>query len=67
MPLVPVGLRGCRRFSSSSAVNYSAMLLEADSRRLFVGARGAAFALDAADISASPALTVSLFVSKLSC
>ncbi|KAM9808669.1 semaphorin-4G isoform X1 [Syngnathus typhle] len=49
-------LQGCRRFSSSSAVNYSTMLLEADSQRLYVGARGAAFALNAADVSAAPAL-----------
>ncbi|XP_054654447.1 semaphorin-4G-like [Dunckerocampus dactyliophorus] len=51
-------LHGCRRFRSS-AVNYSAMLLEADSeQRLYVGARGAAFALDAYDISAASALTI---------
>lgn len=37
------------------------MLLEADSERLYVGARGAVFALNASDISASSALTVSLF------
>lgn len=41
------------------------MLLEADSERLYVGARGAVFALNASDISASSALTVSLFVSVL--
>uniref|UniRef100_UPI0037E9A4B0 semaphorin-4G-like n=1 Tax=Semicossyphus pulcher TaxID=241346 RepID=UPI0037E9A4B0 len=51
------GLQGCRRFQSS-AVNYSAMLLEADSERLYVGARGAVFALNASDISASSALTI---------
>ncbi len=41
------------------------MLLEADSDRLYVGARGAVFALNASDISAGSALTVSLFVSVL--
>lgn len=51
------GLQGCRRFQSS-AVNYSTMLLEADSERLYVGARGAAFALNASDISAGSALTI---------
>ncbi|XP_006783915.1 semaphorin-4G-like [Neolamprologus brichardi] len=51
------GLRGCRHFQSS-AVNYSTMLLEADSERLYVGARGAVFALNASDISASSALTI---------
>lgn len=54
------GLQGCRRFQSS-AVNYSTMLLEADRERLYVGARGAVFALNASDISASSARTVSLF------
>ncbi|XP_031728863.1 semaphorin-4G-like [Anarrhichthys ocellatus] len=49
------GLQGCRRFHSSAA---STMLLEADSERLFVGARGAVFALNASDISASSALTI---------
>ncbi|GLD65069.1 semaphorin-4G-like protein, partial [Lates japonicus] len=51
------GLQGCRRFQSF-AVNYSTMLLEADSERLYVGARGAVFALNASDISASSALTI---------
>ncbi|KAM6922633.1 semaphorin-4G-like [Lycodopsis pacificus] len=51
------GLQGCRRFQSSAA-SYSTMLLEADSERLFVGARGAVFALNASDISASSALTI---------
>uniref|UniRef100_A0A3Q2Q3F4 Semaphorin 4G n=1 Tax=Fundulus heteroclitus TaxID=8078 RepID=A0A3Q2Q3F4_FUNHE len=53
----PPGLQGCRRFRSS-AVNYNAMLLEADRERLYVGARGAVFALNASDISASSALTI---------
>lgn len=66
LPCSSSGLQGCRRFQSS-AVNYSTMLLEADSQRLYVGARGAVFALNASDISASPALTVSLFVSVLLC
>ncbi|KAM9365599.1 semaphorin-4G-like [Pholidichthys leucotaenia] len=51
------GLQGCRRFQSS-AVNYSTMLLEADSDRLYVGARGAVFALNASDISDGSALTI---------
>ncbi|XP_054606100.2 semaphorin-4G isoform X2 [Nothobranchius furzeri] len=51
------GLQGCRHFQSS-AVNYSTLLLEADSERLYVGARGAVFALNASDISASSALTI---------
>uniref|UniRef100_A0A3P9PYE6 Semaphorin 4G n=1 Tax=Poecilia reticulata TaxID=8081 RepID=A0A3P9PYE6_POERE len=55
--LFPSGLEGYRRFESS-AVNYSTMLLEADSERLYVGARGAVFALNASDISASSALTI---------
>ncbi|KAM9848040.1 semaphorin-4G-like [Aulostomus maculatus] len=50
-------LQGCRSFHSS-AVNYSTMLLEADSERLYVGARGAVFALNASDISASSPLTI---------
>ncbi|XP_078128720.1 semaphorin-4G-like [Sander vitreus] len=51
------GLQGCRRFQSS-AVNYSTMFLEADSERLYVGARGAVFALNASDISVSSVLTI---------
>ncbi|XP_076017044.1 semaphorin-4G-like [Genypterus blacodes] len=50
-------LQDCRRFQSY-AVNYSSVLLKADSERLFVGARGAVFSLNASDISASPALTI---------
>lgn len=64
MPPLPLswissGLQGCRRFQAP-AVNYSTVLLEAESQRLYVGARGAVFALDAANISASAALAVSL-------
>ncbi|TDH01313.1 hypothetical protein EPR50_G00178770 [Perca flavescens] len=51
------GLQGCRRFQSS-AVHYSTMFLEADSERLYVGARGAVFALNASDISVSSVLTI---------
>ncbi|KAM4607200.1 semaphorin-4G-like [Polymixia lowei] len=51
------GLQGCRHFQSS-AVNYSTLLLEADRERLYVGARGAAFSLNASDISAGSALTI---------
>ncbi|KAF3708209.1 Semaphorin-4G Precursor [Channa argus] len=51
------GLQGCRRFQSS-AVNYTVMLLEEDSERLYVGARGAVFALSASDISSSSALSI---------
>ncbi|KAA8583770.1 semaphorin-4G [Etheostoma spectabile] len=51
------GLQGCRRFQSS-AVDYSTMFLEADSERLYVGARGAVFALNASDISVSSVLTI---------
>ncbi|XP_058507957.1 semaphorin-4G-like [Solea solea] len=51
------GLQGCRRFQSS-AVNYSTMLLEADSEHLYVGARGVVYRLNASDISADSALTM---------
>lgn len=54
------GLQGCRRFQAP-AVDYGTLLLEAEGERLYVGARGAAFALNASDISASSALAVSLF------
>lgn len=53
----PSGLQGCRRFRSS-AVDYSSVLLEADSQRLYVGARGAVFALNASDISSGLALKI---------
>ncbi|XP_055018332.1 semaphorin-4G-like [Boleophthalmus pectinirostris] len=54
---VPVqGLHGSRRFLSS-AVNHSVLLLEPESERLYVGARGAVFALNASDIS-SPFLQI---------
>lgn len=51
---------GLRRFQRP-AVNYSTVLLEAERQRLYVGARGAVFALNSSDIEASAALTVSLF------
>uniref|UniRef100_A0A8C8M8K5 Uncharacterized protein n=1 Tax=Oncorhynchus tshawytscha TaxID=74940 RepID=A0A8C8M8K5_ONCTS len=49
---LPPGLLGCRRFQSS-VVNYSTLLLEEDKGLLYVGARGAAFSLNATDISDS--------------
>lgn len=55
---VPVqGLQLCRRFVSPT-VNHSALLLEPDSPRLYVGARGAVFALPASDISSTAALKI---------
>uniref|UniRef100_A0A8C7UJM7 Semaphorin 4G n=1 Tax=Oncorhynchus mykiss TaxID=8022 RepID=A0A8C7UJM7_ONCMY len=45
-----LSLLGCRRFQSS-VVNYSTLLLEEDMGLLYVGARGAVFALNATDIS----------------
>ncbi|XP_035261023.1 semaphorin-4G [Anguilla anguilla] len=45
------GLLGCRRFSGG-ALNYSTLLLEDGAGVLYVGARGAVFALDASDIAA---------------
>nr|XP_046216609.1 semaphorin-4G-like [Oncorhynchus gorbuscha] len=51
------GLLGCRRFQSS-VVNYSTLLLEEDMGLLYVGARGAVFALNATDISDSTARTI---------
>uniref|UniRef100_A0A8C7K806 Semaphorin 4G n=1 Tax=Oncorhynchus kisutch TaxID=8019 RepID=A0A8C7K806_ONCKI len=47
-----LSLLGCRRFQSS-VVNYSTLLLEEDMGLLYVGARGAVFALNATDISDS--------------
>ncbi|KAJ7987527.1 hypothetical protein DPEC_G00327420 [Dallia pectoralis] len=44
------GLLGCQRFSSRSQ-NYSTLLLEEDNGVLYVGARGALYALDTANIS----------------
>ncbi|KAK6328530.1 hypothetical protein J4Q44_G00005080 [Coregonus suidteri] len=51
------GLLGCRRFQTS-VVNYSTLLLEEDRGLLYVGARGAAFSLNATDISDSTARTI---------
>uniref|UniRef100_A0A3P8Y1P6 Sema domain-containing protein n=1 Tax=Esox lucius TaxID=8010 RepID=A0A3P8Y1P6_ESOLU len=44
------GLLGCQRFSSRSQ-NYSILLLEEDNGVLYVGARGALYALDTANVS----------------
>ncbi|XP_059929720.1 semaphorin-4G-like [Gadus macrocephalus] len=52
------GLEGCRRFQSPAAVDYGSLLLEADGGRLYVGARGGAFSLDARDISANTTLAI---------
>ncbi|KAJ8284673.1 hypothetical protein COCON_G00035230 [Conger conger] len=45
------GLLGCRRFGGTT-LNYSTLLLEEGSAVLYVGARGAVFALDTSDIAA---------------
>lgn len=60
-PLLFSGLQGCRRFQWST-VNYSTLLLEEDRGLLYVGARGAVFALNATDISANTARIVSMCV-----
>ena len=52
------GLLGCQRFSSPSQ-NYSTLLLEEDNGVLYVGARGALYALDTTNISTPGILTVS--------
>uniref|UniRef100_A0A3P8Z3N4 Sema domain-containing protein n=1 Tax=Esox lucius TaxID=8010 RepID=A0A3P8Z3N4_ESOLU len=56
-PLAPPGVTGCRRFQSS-VVNYTTLLLQEERGLLYVGARGAAFALNATDISDSTARTI---------
>ncbi|KAL0964615.1 hypothetical protein UPYG_G00326480 [Umbra pygmaea] len=48
---------GCRRFWGST-MNYTTLLLQEDRGVLYVGARGAAFALNASDISDSTAHTI---------
>nr|XP_021328352.1 semaphorin-4G [Danio rerio] len=51
------GLLGCRRFRGLT-LNYSLLLLEEDADLLYVGARGALFALQASDVSSSSAQTI---------
>ncbi|XP_038866261.1 semaphorin-4G-like isoform X2 [Salvelinus namaycush] len=51
------GLLGCQRFSSPSQ-NYSTLLLEEDNGVLYVGARGALYALDTTNISTPGNLTI---------
>ncbi|XP_073776800.1 semaphorin-4G isoform X1 [Danio rerio] len=51
------GLLGCRRFRGLT-LNYSLLLLEEDADLLYVGARGALFALQASDVSSSLAQTI---------
>uniref|UniRef100_A0A8C1APL7 Semaphorin 4G n=1 Tax=Cyprinus carpio carpio TaxID=630221 RepID=A0A8C1APL7_CYPCA len=51
------GLLGLRRFRGST-LNYSLLLLEEEAGVLYVGARGALYALQASDISSSPPQTV---------
>ncbi|KAJ3610776.1 hypothetical protein NHX12_022867, partial [Muraenolepis orangiensis] len=52
------GLEGCRRFRSPWVVDYGPLLVDEASGRLWVGARGAAFSLNASDISAGAPLAV---------
>lgn len=51
------GLLGCRRFRGLT-LNYSLLLLEEETGMLYVGARGALYALQASDISSSSPRTV---------
>uniref|UniRef100_A0A8C1N248 Semaphorin-4G-like n=1 Tax=Cyprinus carpio TaxID=7962 RepID=A0A8C1N248_CYPCA len=51
------GLLGLRRFRGST-LNYSLLLLEEEAGVLYVGARGALYALQASDISSSPPQTI---------
>lgn len=51
------GLLGLRRFRGST-LNYSLLLLEEEAGLLYVGARGALYALQASDISSSSLQTV---------
>uniref|UniRef100_A0A4W5PVA8 Semaphorin 4G n=1 Tax=Hucho hucho TaxID=62062 RepID=A0A4W5PVA8_9TELE len=51
------GLLGCQRFSSPTQ-NYSTLLLEEDNGVLYVGARGALYALDTTNISTPVNLTI---------
>lgn len=51
------GLLGLRRFRGST-LNYSLLLLEEEAGLLYVGARGALYALQASDISSSSPQTV---------
>jgi len=48
---------GCKRFRGLT-LNYSLLLLEEETGVLYVGARGALYALQASDISSSSPLTV---------
>ncbi|XDV50044.1 hypothetical protein PO909_019171 [Leuciscus waleckii] len=51
------GLLGCRRFRGLT-LNYSLLLLEEETGMLYVGARGALYALQASDISSSSPQTI---------
>lgn len=51
------GLLDCRRFTGL-ALNYSLLLLEEEAGMLYVGARGALYALQASDISSSSLQTI---------
>ncbi|XP_051772424.1 semaphorin-4G [Ctenopharyngodon idella] len=51
------GLLGCRRFRGLT-LNYSLLLLEEEAGVLYVGARGALYALQASDISSSSPQTI---------
>ncbi|KAI1894265.1 hypothetical protein AGOR_G00114030 [Albula goreensis] len=55
--VLSTGLLGSQRFSGA-ARSYSVLLLEEDAGMLYVGARGALYALDASDIAAGNALSI---------
>lgn len=55
--LYVIGLSGCKRFRGLT-LNYSLLMLEEEADVLYVGARGALYALQASDISSSSVQTV---------
>ncbi|XP_028263417.1 semaphorin-4G isoform X2 [Parambassis ranga] len=57
MTVFSKGLTGCVRFTGSSQ-NYSALLLEQEAGLLYVGGRGALFALNTSNISTAAHLTI---------
>lgn len=62
---IPAGLLGSNRFTGSSQ-NYSTLLLEEDAGLLYVGSRGALYALNTTNISTPASPTVSVKIRRSS-